>query len=124
MFAALWLCVGLLRLLQWGRNSAIHLHHVTNLCHADCNALLSLLLFLPYSSPRLLSSFPPRSAQPEEPKEGGAVGVVQWGEREELKDLYSLFTERVSLVGCWKVDLRLVCVCVVVVMCVGVVCVC
>jgi hypothetical protein len=35
-------------------------------------------------------------AQPEESKEGGAVGVVQWGEREELKDLYALFCTAVS----------------------------
>jgi hypothetical protein len=35
-------------------------------------------------------------AQPDEAKEGGAVGVVQWGEREELKDLYALFCAAVS----------------------------
>lgn len=34
-------------------------------------------------------------AQPEEGKEGGSVGVVQWGEREELKDLYALFAAKV-----------------------------
>jgi hypothetical protein len=35
-------------------------------------------------------------AQPEESKEGGSVGVVQWGEREELKDLYALFCDKVG----------------------------
>jgi hypothetical protein len=35
-------------------------------------------------------------AQPEESTAGGSVGVVQWGEREELKELYGLFTGRVS----------------------------
>lgn len=35
-------------------------------------------------------------AQPEEAKEGGSVGVVQWGEREELKDLYALFCDKVG----------------------------
>jgi hypothetical protein len=41
----------------------------------------------------LLSAY---RAQPEEAsKEGGAVGVVQWGEREELKDLYALFCAKV-----------------------------
>jgi len=35
-------------------------------------------------------------AQPEQSSEGGSVGVVQWGEREELKDLYAIFCARVS----------------------------
>lgn len=35
-------------------------------------------------------------AQPEEGAAGGSVGVVQWGEREELKELYGLFTAKVS----------------------------
>lgn len=35
-------------------------------------------------------------AQPEEHDEGSAVGVVQWGEREELKELYGLFCSKVS----------------------------
>jgi hypothetical protein len=36
-------------------------------------------------------------AQPEEAKEGGSVGVVQWGEREELKDLYAIFCDKVCV---------------------------
>ncbi|WIA15162.1 hypothetical protein OEZ85_001848 [Tetradesmus obliquus] len=35
-------------------------------------------------------------AVPEEAKEGGSVGVVQWGEREELKDLYAIFCDSVA----------------------------
>lgn len=34
-------------------------------------------------------------AQPEQTAEGGAVGAVQWGEREELKDLYGIFCAKV-----------------------------
>ncbi|KAF6255592.1 hypothetical protein COO60DRAFT_1641425 [Scenedesmus sp. NREL 46B-D3] len=35
-------------------------------------------------------------AQPEQAGgEGGSVGVVQWGEREELKDLYAIFCDKV-----------------------------
>eukprot|EP00878_Enallax_costatus_P008337 GHUV01008715.1.p1 GENE.GHUV01008715.1~~GHUV01008715.1.p1 ORF type:complete len:884 (+),score=360.27 GHUV01008715.1:261-2912(+) len=35
-------------------------------------------------------------AQPEEHPEGGSVGVVQWGEREELKELYGIFCTKVT----------------------------
>jgi hypothetical protein len=37
-------------------------------------------------------------AVPEQSGEGGSVGVVQWGEREELKDLYAIFCDKVRYV--------------------------
>lgn len=38
-------------------------------------------------------------AQPEAAAEGGSVGVVQWGEREELKDLYGIYCRKVGEAG-------------------------
>jgi hypothetical protein len=40
-------------------------------------------------------------AVPEQSGEGGSVGVVQWGEREELKDLYAIFCDKVRYISCY-----------------------
>lgn len=46
-------------------------------------------------------------AQPEASAEGGAVGAVQWGEREELKELYGIFCAKVRCISGFYLGLQL-----------------